>query len=81
MSNATLTITAGATSSTLTITTIEDEIDEPNETFLVTLSNPSATATLGTSDTATGTIEDDEATPELSIADARAAEGDGWSSR
>ena len=33
----------------------------------MTLSNPSSTATLGTSDTATGTIDDDEATPELTI--------------
>ena len=38
---------AGATSSTLTISTIEDEIDEPNETFVVELSNPSSNAELG----------------------------------
>ena len=59
VSNATLTISAGATSSTLTISTTED-IDEPDETFLVTLSNPSSNATLGSPNTATGTIVDDD---------------------
>ena len=53
--------------------TREDDTDEPDEMFTVTLSNPSG-ATLD-DDTATGTITDDDV-PTLSIANATVEEGD-----
>ena len=53
-----LTIAAGASSGTVSVTTINDLLNEEDETFTLTLSNPSAPATLGTA-TATGTIKDD----------------------
>ena len=47
LANGTLTISAGSTSGTITIASIvNDTLDEPNETVIVTLSNPS-NATLG----------------------------------
>ena len=59
---------------TISIRTNSDEKDEENETFTVTLSAPS-NATLGTSITATGTINDDDDPPSLSISSANATEG------
>ena len=51
LANGTLTIGAGSTSGTITIASIvNDTLDEPNETVIVTLSNPS-NATLGSDDT------------------------------
>ena len=56
LANGTLTINAGSTSGTITIGSIvNDSLDEPNETVVVTLSNPS-NATLGSDDTHTYTI-------------------------
>jgi hypothetical protein len=54
----TLTFAAGITTQTISITIVGDRTKEPNETFLVTLSNPSG-ATLGTG-SATVTILDDD---------------------
>jgi gliding motility-associated-like protein len=60
--------TAGSASTTITINVNGDITVEPNETFTVTLSNPSGGATLGTA-TATGTItNDDNATVAFSSA-------------
>ena len=56
-----LNFTPGDTSKTIRVQTSQDFIDEPDETFTVTLSNP-VNATLGDA-TATGTIEDDDAAP------------------
>ena len=54
----TLTFAPGETEKIISVQTREDETDEPDETFLVTLSNPSgATIQDGT---ATGTIADDD---------------------
>ena len=54
----TLIIAAGEGSGTVSIPTTNDLLNEADETFTLTLSNPSAPATLETA-TATGTIEDD----------------------
>ena len=63
LANGTLTISAGATSSTITIGSIvDDSLDEANETVIVTLSNPS-NATLGSDDAHTYTITDNDSAP------------------
>ena len=65
---------AGETSKVVTIKTADDAVHEGSETFTVTLSDPSG-ATLGADPTATVTITDDDAAPEVSVADATVAEG------
>ncbi len=75
LSGATLTIPAGTTAGTITVPVTQDALDEDDETFTVTLSG-AANATLVDSE-ATGTIDDDDAPPELSIADQMGAEGVG----
>ena len=74
----TLTFDAGTTSKTISVSMADDETDESDETFTVTLSNASG-ADLGTS-TATGTITNRavvvETTPTLSIAGGSGTEGD-----
>ena len=63
LANGTLTISAGATSGTITIASIvDDALDEVNETVIVTLSNPS-NATLGSDSVHTYTITDNDNTP------------------
>ncbi len=63
LANGTLTISAGATSGTITIGSIvDDSLDEPNETVIVTLSNPS-NATLGSDKVHTYTITDNDSAP------------------
>ena len=63
LANGTLTISAGATSGTITIAGIVDDgLDEPNETVIVTLSSPS-NATLGSDDAHTYTISDNDSAP------------------
>ena len=70
----TLTFGATETSKTVSVATTSDSGDEENETFTLTLSSPT-NATLGDA-TATGTINDDDATPTLSVSEASATEGD-----
>ena len=70
----TLTFRAGDTSKTISVRTTDDSRDESNETFTVRLSNANG-ATIS-DDSATGTINDNDNTvPSLSIANARATEG------
>ena len=69
----TLTIPAGQTSVTIFINVNGDIKVEPNETFTVTLSNPSG-ASLGTS-VATGTILNDDGVPSVTIGDVSQKEG------
>ncbi|MGJ3230774.1 MAG: Calx-beta domain-containing protein [Oceanicaulis sp.] len=71
----TLTFTPGATSRTFDVSLIDDALDEPGETFTVTLSAPS-NATLSDAE-ATGEIADNDDAPGLTIADVSAGEGDG----
>ena len=63
LANGTLTINAGETSGTITIDNIvDDSLYEPNETIIVTLSNPS-NATLGSENVHTYTITDNDSKP------------------
>ncbi|MDP2344935.1 MAG: Calx-beta domain-containing protein [Deltaproteobacteria bacterium] len=66
------TILAGATTTTVNVATAGDALDEANETFSAALSNI-ANATGGTV-LATGTINDDDNAPTISVAPASAAE-------
>ena len=69
----TLTIAPGDASATITVALLDDDLDEPAETFTVVLSSASH-ATVGRA-RAAGTILDDDGAPQLSVADARGAEG------
>ena len=71
----TVTIEMGETTGTFTVPTADDSTDEHDETFTVTLSDPSANAELATDATATGTILDDDALPVLNVENASATEG------
>ena len=75
----TLTFPAGAAATeTVDVAILDDEIDEPDEQFVLTLSNASvALAGGGATFTATGTIEDDDEPPGLSITHAALTEGSG----
>ena len=63
----TLTFNPGDTSKTISVTIVQDAIDETDETFTISLSNPTNSAISVA--TGTVTITDDEGTPTLSIAD------------
>jgi large repetitive protein len=69
----TVTFTPGQTSRTVTVNVNGDLVFEPNETFLVNLSSPSG-ATLADSQ-GVGTIQNDDGTPAVAIADVSATEG------
>ena len=65
LADGTLTISAGETTGTITITDIIDDLlDEENETVIVTLSNPS-NATLGADNVHTYTINDNDTLPNI----------------
>ncbi len=69
----TVTIPAGSTTGTLTVPITDDTIDEPNETFTVTLSMPvNATISDGIG---IGTIIDNESSTTFAIGDVSQAEG------
>ncbi|RZT93407.1 putative secreted protein (Por secretion system target) [Ancylomarina subtilis] len=67
LANGTLTISAGAASDNITISSIVDDLlDEDNETVIVTLSNP-VNSTLGTNTVHTYTINDNDALPTIAF--------------
>ena len=73
----TLTFGANETTKTITVTTIDDALDEDAETFAVRMVSPTnATLEGGTFETGTGTITDNDPTPTVTVADAAATEGD-----
>ncbi len=70
----TLTIAAGATDGTITVKTLQDKVDEPDQELSVEISTSSGpTVRRGT---ATGIIRDDDARPDISIGDVTVTEGD-----
>ncbi len=66
VSNHTLTIPAGQTTGAISVGTGDDSTDENDETFTVTLSNPTE-ATLGTPARAKGTITDNDEPPSVQV--------------
>ena len=68
------TIPAGSTSVPINIVVKGDTVDEPDETFGVTISAP-VNATIGDG-SGVGTISDDDPLPLISVGDASLAEGD-----
>lgn len=67
-----LTITAGSTVGTIVVTTVDDTIFEGDETIILNLTSPSASATLGSVLTHTTTINDNDSMPTVSFAFASA---------
>ncbi len=65
---------AGSLTGTISVSVVDDNIDELSETFTIELSNP-VDATIADGQ-ATGTITDNDPTPSLSIADVTVDEGD-----
>ena len=72
----TLTFNPGVTSRTVPFTLVDDTVWEGNETFTVTLSDPTGGATLGTT-AGTATIIENEAAPALAVNSPTVAENAG----
>ena len=71
----TLTFAPGEVSRTIRVPIVDDDLDEPDESFALVLSDPRG-ATLGRG-SALGTIRDDDEPPALSVADAAGDEDAG----
>lgn len=73
----TVTFLDGETSKTFSVAILDDFVDEPNETFNVTLSTPTAGASLGVQQTAIVTLVDNDipGTLAFSVTDFTATEG------
>ena len=65
----TLTFAPGATARTISISLLDDEVDEADETFTVTLSNASSNAELASNPAAQGTIVNDDGPVEVTVGD------------
>ncbi len=65
LADGTATIAAGATTANLATTVVNDVLDENNEIFIVTISDPNANVALGTNTTHTYTIQDNDDPPEV----------------
>ncbi|MEM1228970.1 MAG: Calx-beta domain-containing protein, partial [Pseudomonadota bacterium] len=73
----TVTIPANAASATVAVTPTPDDLAEGDETFTVSLSNPTGGAVLGAAATGTVLIQDAAGAPTVSIDDVSATEGVG----
>jgi large repetitive protein len=69
----TLTFSAGVTSQTVTVPVVGDNTDEANETFVINLSG-ATNATIADTQ-ATGTINDNDAAPSITVSNGSATEG------
>ena len=76
-SSASLTILAGQTSGSITLSIVDDSIFEGSDTVIMTMGAPGAGAALGATTVQTVTINNDDATPSLSISDITASEAVG----
>lgn len=74
LASGTLTIPAGSTSAAIPLIVVNDGLDEPDKTVILTLSSPE-NAVLGSESTYTYTIQDDDAAPSISFGSA-ASSGD-----
>jgi hypothetical protein len=74
LANGAITVLAGSAAGSVTFNVTQDSLDEPDETVVVTLGGPT-NATLGSPAVQTVTLQDDDAAPTLSIADATQVEG------
>ncbi|MCX6924292.1 MAG: immunoglobulin domain-containing protein, partial [Verrucomicrobia bacterium] len=74
-SGTSITIPAGSLSRTITLTAVQDTLDEANETIVVDISTVGNGAENGTQQV-TATIMDDDPTPSLVISDVTVTEGD-----
>ena len=74
LTSGTLTFAPGVTSQSVAVTVSGDDIDELDETVVVRLSSPSNATLTGSATTldGTGTINDNDAAPTVSVADAAA---------
>ena len=73
----TLTFAPGATARTISISLLDEEVDEADETFTVTLSNASSNAELASNPAAQGTIVNDDGPVEVTVADVSCPESIG----
>ncbi|MEC8798206.1 MAG: Calx-beta domain-containing protein [Pseudomonadota bacterium] len=81
LANGTLTISAGATSGTITIAGIvDDDLDEANETVIITLSNPN-NAILGNDNVHTYTINDNDGTPSVAFSTTSSSDSESVTTR
>ncbi len=71
-----VTIPSGSSGIQVRIDSVSDIADEPDETFTLGVNNVVSGNVGDTSDTGTGTIIDDDPTPNISIGDAQLIEGD-----
>lgn len=75
-----ISISAGATTSSIDGSVVNDSVYSGNRTLTFTLSSPSSNAQLGASTTLSYTIQDDETMSQATIANASTTEGDSGTS-
>ncbi|HEY6804908.1 MAG TPA: Calx-beta domain-containing protein [Pyrinomonadaceae bacterium] len=76
----TITFNSGQEFADLNISSTQDLLDEANETFTITLTNPTGGATLGSANTATITISDDDQPPTITLTAFSTSEGNSGTS-
>ena len=70
-----VTVPAGQTHATIRVPVVGDLLDEPDETFTVTLLEATGGASVGTPSVGTGTIVNDDHAPVITVRDATLLEG------
>ncbi|MDW3209881.1 MAG: DUF2341 domain-containing protein [Reichenbachiella sp.] len=77
LASGTVTIPQGATSASFEIELTNDLLDEVDETIILTISNPSSNAKIGSNSTITYTIQDDDNVPEIDFVDTQSSINEG----